>query len=47
MSRRDSGMSCLLVSLLLVTFSIFPTASALPGIQVQRISLDSTDQLKL
>lgn len=47
MSIRDTGMSCLLISLLGATFSIFVAASALPGVQAQTISLDSTDQLKL
>ena len=40
MSIRETGMSCLLISLLGVTLSICATASVLPGVQAQTISLD-------
>jgi hypothetical protein len=47
MSIRDTDTSRLLISLLGATLSIFAAASALPGVQAQTISLDSTDQLRL
>src|SRR5687767_13058003 len=47
MSIRTTGMSRLVSPLIGAMLSIFATASVLPGVQAQAISLESPDQLKL